>query len=432
MELVALALGLLVFAGLLLQVPVLVYGTVQRARAQQVQRALELREWQLRVKRAETQLGRAETSKLGWSGWRKFEVRKKVIENKAGDICSFYFYPHDRKKLPEFKPGQFLMFRFSIPDPESPGETVEETRCYSLSDSPNPRYYRISVRKVPAPPDQPDVPAGLVSSFLHDQVKEGDLIDVQAPSGDFYLDPDHESPVVLVAGGVGVTPILSMCNTLIDRKSNREVWIFFGVRNPDDLVMLPNFEYAASHLKNARVTICFSAGMPAGVEDGAVMESGIVYRKGRADAGLLKQVLPGNNYAFYICGPEPMMVGLERDLMAWGAPKDKIHWEAFSEPTGPEPAAAAAGQALSITYGASGKSITWKGEKSIRAAAKAAKYKEKKIKYACGQGKCGCCLTALKSGEVAYAGVQPAFSGLQEGFCLPCIATPRTAIELDA
>lgn len=432
MELVALALGLFVIAMLLLQVPVLVFGTLQRARAQQVQRGLELREWQLRVKSAEAQLERAESNKLSWSGWRKFEVRKKIIENKAGDICSFYFYPHDRKKLPDFKPGQFLMFRLDIPDPENPGETTEETRCYSLSDSPNSRYYRISVRKVPPPPNMPDAPCGLVSSFLHEHVKEGDLIDVQAPSGDFFLETDHETPIALIAGGVGVTPILSMCNALIDRKSNREVWIFFGVRNPDDLVMLPNFEYAASHLKNAHVTICFSMLMPKGVEDGAVMDSGIVYRKGRADSEMLRKVMPGNNYAYYICGPEVMMTSLERDLMAWGVPKSKIHWEAFGETHTAPPASAAPGQALSITYVASGKTLTWSGEKSIRAAAKAAKYKEKKVKYACGQGKCGCCLTALKSGEVAYTSVQPAFSGLQEGYCLPCIATPKTAIELDA
>lgn len=431
MDLVALALGLFVMAMLLLQVPVLVFSTLQRARYQQVQRNLELREWQLRVKRAEAQLERAESSKLAWSGYRKFEVRKKIVENKAGDICSFYFYPHDRKKLPPYYPGQFLMFRLDIPDPDEPGETIEETRCYSLSDSPNPRYYRISVRKIPPPRDNPDAPPGLVSNFLHDHVQEGDLVDVQAPSGDFYMDPDHEAPVVLLAGGVGVTPILSMCNTLIDRKSNREVWVFFGVRNPDDLVMLPNFEVAASTLKNAHVSICFSGEMPPGVEDGAVMDSGIVYRKGRVDCALLQKAMPGNNYDYYICGPGPMMTTLEKDLMAWGVPKDKINWEAFAE-SDVSTETMPAGETLSITYAASGKTITWSGQKSIRAAAKAAKYKEKKIKYACGQGKCGCCHTALKSGEVIYPDTQPAFPGLQEGYCLPCIATPKTAIELDA
>lgn len=431
MELVALALGLFVVAMLLLQVPVLVFNTVQRVRWQQAQRALELREWQLRVKSAEAQLERAESNKLSWSGWRKFEVRKKIVENKAGDICSFYFYPHDRKKLPAFKPGQFLMFRLDIPDPENPGETLEETRCYSLSDSPNPRYYRISVRKVPPPPNSPDAPPGLVSNFLHDHVHEGDLIDVQAPNGDFFLDVEHETPICLLAGGVGVTPILSMCNTLIDTKSNREVWIYFGVRNSDDLVMLPNFEYAASHLKNVHVFICFSNDMPPGVEDGTVMESGIVFRKGRVDCAMLKKTLPGNNYAYYICGPPVMMTTLEKDLMAWGVNKDKINWEAFGASSAPAPAIAT-GKALDIVYGASGKTISWKGEKSIRATAKAAKFKEKKVKYACGQGKCGCCLTALKSGEVEYLDTQPAFAGLQEGYCLPCIATPKTAIELDA
>ncbi len=431
MELVALALGLIVVATLVLQVPVLVYGTLQRSRAQQLKRRQDYKEWQIRIQTAEAQLERTVSNKLSWSGWRKFEVRKKIVENKAGDICSFYFYPHDRRKLPSFSPGQFLMFRLDLPDPENPGETLEETRCYSLSDSPNQRYYRISVRKVPPPPKNPEMPPGLVSNFLHDHIQEGDLIDVQAPSGDFFLDPSHESPVALMAGGVGVTPILSMCNSLIDRKSSREVWIFFGVRNPDDLVMVPNFEYAASHLKNAHVYLCFSGEMPKGIEDGTVADSGIIYKSGRVDIDMLKSVMPGNNYAYYTCGPEIMMKNLERDLQAWGVPKDKINWEAFGESAAPAPAVAT-GQALTISYGASGKTINWQGEKSIRAAAKTSRFKEKKIKYACGQGKCGCCHTALKSGEVAYIDVQPAFPGLQEGYCLPCIATPKSAIELDA
>ncbi len=433
MELVALALGLFIVAMLVLQVPVMVYTTLQRSRAMQAQRRLEYKEWQLRLRAAETQLDRAESNTLSWSGWRKFEVRKKVVENKSGDICSFYFYPHDRRKLPAFEPGQFLMFRLDIPDPDDPGETIEETRCYSLSDSPNPRYYRISVRKVPSPPKQPDLPPGLVSGFLHDHINEGDLIDVQAPSGEFFLDPDQESPVALLAGGVGVTPILSMCNTLIDRKSSREVWIFFGVRHADDLVMLPNFEFAAGHLKNAHVYICFSGDMPKGIEDGTIADSGIIYKKGRVDSAMLKATMPGNNYGYYICGPEMMMKTLDKDLQAWGVPKARINWEAFGESAAPAPAALPSGQTLTITYGASGgKSVSWQGEKSIRAAAKANKFREKKVKYACGQGKCGCCHTALKSGEVAYNDVQPAFADLQDGYCLPCIATPKTSIELDA
>lgn len=406
----------------------LVFDTLQRVRARQIQRNLDLQAWQLRVKAAATNLERAELSRASWSGWRKFEVRKKVIENHGGDICSFYFYPHDRKKLPPFKPGQFLMFRVDLPDPERPGERVEETRCYSLSDSPNSRYYRITVRKIAGTSGAPD---GRVSTFFHDHIHEGDLIDVQAPSGDFYLDTEHESPVVLIAGGVGVTPILSMCNALLDQKSSREVWIFFGVRNPDDVVMLPNFEHAAGHLKNAHVHLCFSGALPAGITDVAIAESGIVYHKGRVDIDLLKQVLPGNNYRYFICGPEGMMTSLDADLRSWGVSGDKVHWEAFGE-SDVAPDFSSSASELRITYGATGHSIPWRGEKSIRAAARANKHREKKVQYACGQGKCGCCLTALKSGEVAYPGIQPAFGGLQEGYCLPCIAVPKTPIELDA
>ena len=142
-------------------------------------RGYAIEEWRNRVKAAEKRVENVEASHEHWSGWRKFEVRKKQIENGTKDICSFYLYPHDRRQLPPFKPGQFLMVRADIPDPDDSFQTLEESRCYSLSDSYNPRYYRISIKKIGPPRGNPDnAPPGLVSNFFHDHVSEGDLVAV--------------------------------------------------------------------------------------------------------------------------------------------------------------------------------------------------------------------------------------------------------------
>jgi hypothetical protein len=80
-----------------------------------------------------------------WSGFRKFRVAKKIMEK--GDCCSFYLEPHDGRELPAFLPGQYLTFKLKVP-----GQPKEVTRCYSLSDSPNPQYYRVTIKRVPPPP----------------------------------------------------------------------------------------------------------------------------------------------------------------------------------------------------------------------------------------------------------------------------------------
>ena len=120
-----------------------------------------------------------ESNELSWNGFRKFEVKRKVPE--GGGICSFYFSPHDGKDLPPFKPGQYLTFGLDIP-----GEKKQVIRCYSLSDSPHhPDYYRSSIKAVPPPRDTPDVPPGLSSNHFHNNVSEGDIIDIKAPKRPF-------------------------------------------------------------------------------------------------------------------------------------------------------------------------------------------------------------------------------------------------------
>ena len=133
-----------------------------------------------------------------WQGQRVFVVDKKVAEN--GIISSFYLKPEDGGALPRFLPGQFLPVELDIP-----GEKKPVNMTYTLSDSPNHQdYYRLTIKREPSPPDNPDVPPdnpdvppGLSSNYFHDHVEVGTRIKAKAPSGKFHLNMDSDKPVVL-------------------------------------------------------------------------------------------------------------------------------------------------------------------------------------------------------------------------------------------
>ncbi len=95
-------------------------------------------------------------------------------------------------------------------DAQTAAATRTITRCYSLSDRPDPAHYRVTIKRVPPPADRPELPPGLSSSHFHDQVHEGDVLRVKAPSGHFLIDPDPGVPAVLIGGGIGITPMMSM------------------------------------------------------------------------------------------------------------------------------------------------------------------------------------------------------------------------------
>ena len=231
----------------------------------------------------------SQLKELSWNGWRKFEVAKKNPE--VSDICSFYLRPHDGRPLPPFKPGQFLTFQLPIP-----GQRKPVIRCYSLSDRTGiEENYRVSIKRVPSPRGKPEVPPGLSSNYFHDQVNEGDILDVRAPGGAFHLDMGKQTPVVLIGGGVGLTPVLSMLNTIVETGSKRETWFFYGLRNGGEHVMKGYLEQIAKENENIHLQICYSAP-----REGEDVEGRDYQYAERVSADLFKRVLPSNNYDFYI------------------------------------------------------------------------------------------------------------------------------------
>jgi nitric oxide dioxygenase len=152
----------------------------------------------------------------GWLGWREFVVDRVVPESEV--ITSFYLVPRDGRPIMGFKPGQYLTFQLDIP---GHGQVV---RNYSVSCVSGQGYYRISVKREGAPDDAPDAPPGLASNYLHDQGGPGTVVRVSAPADDFSLDEQIGRPLVLLSGGVGLTPILSMLDTLVAQDAQRDIW----------------------------------------------------------------------------------------------------------------------------------------------------------------------------------------------------------------
>ena len=356
---------------------------------------------------------------LSWNGFRKFKVTSK--EKETSDITSFYLAPHDGKELPEFLPGQFLTFQ--IPVPTQPHPVI---RCYSLSDSPfHPERYRVSIKRVPAPRNEPTAPPGLVSNYFHDFLNENDIVDIKAPSGHFHLSMTKKFPVVLLAGGVGITPLLSMLNAIAEMGSQREVWFFLGVRNKKDHVMKEHLEMVARENENVRLRVFYSAPGETDVLDEDY------HVKGRVNVENLKTILPSSNFDYYICAPPPMVKDLRKDLADWGVPKKNIHFEAFGPATvkgcKAEPGKAS-GVKINIQFEKSGKTLVW--DSKSESLLDFAELNGISIDSGCRAGNCGTCLTAIKHGKVELVG-EPG-SEPEAGSCLTCISIPKEDLTLDA
>ena len=417
--------GAAIVVAFALQAMFLALSSFGRIRAERRQHAVGLEVLRQRLEAARTVRQAKEELALSWNGLRKFSVAKKIFE--GGDICSFYLVPHDKKPLPAFKPGQYLTFSLKIP-----GNDKSVIRCYSLSDAPCPEYYRVSIKKVPPPPDKPTVPPGLSSNFFHERVKESDILDCKAPSGGFFLDLAGSSPVVLIGGGVGITPVMSMLNAMIKGgQLKRETWFFLGVRNSNEHVFADHLKKLAAEHSKLHVQICYSNPLAADLPNTQY------HHKERVSADLFKRVLPSNNYEYYICGPGPMMESIVKGLEAWGVPESKVHFEAFgpasikkvAQATDPAPntSTAAAAVHTKITF-KNGKVVEYSGNN--KTLLEVAEENGIQIPYACRAGNCGTCVTAIKSGEVKYNSEPGAMP--DAGSCLVCVGFPKTDLVLDA
>jgi ferredoxin-NADP reductase len=414
--------GLALLGGLLIWLALESFRALLRMGAERVQSRVALEQLRAQLQETKLRCREAEQAQLGWNGLRKFSVARKVSE--CEDVHAFYLKPHDGRPLPLFKPGQYLTFQLDLPGRDKP-----LVRCYSLSDSPHQKdYYRVTIKKEKAPPDKPDLPPGAGSSFFADVLKEGDILNVKAPTGHFFLDMTKTNPVVLIAGGVGITPMLCMANAIAASGSKREAWFFFGVRNRREHIHKAELEKLAAENDNIHLHICYS-------KPGESDAKGADYRhEGRVSIELLKELLPSNNFEYYLCGNGAFMKSITDGLEAWGVPEKDVHFEAFGPATvkkkavAPTPEETTHLAKVNITFARSNKTIRW--EPSAGNLLEFARAQGVKIDSGCCAGSCGSCVVAIKSGNVDY--LKKPDAEPEAGTCLTCVSRPKNDLVLDA
>lgn len=244
----------------------------------------------------------------GWSSWRPFEVQKKVQESQ--EISSFYLYPSDGGKVADFLPGQYITVRLYVPELK-----VLQPRQYSISCAPNGAYYRISVKKEQGTSERP---AGYISNLLHNQIKEGDIIEVAPPAGDFTLDINAQTPVVFISGGVGITPFMSMLESVIALGNDRAITWIHGSRGYD----VHAFRDDVTELRGRHGSMSVHT-----FYDHFEGETDNHY-EGFVDLSRVKNVINAGP-DFYICGPGVFIKKHVEYLRSQGVPSEAIHFEEF-------------------------------------------------------------------------------------------------------
>ncbi|WP_296142864.1 NO-inducible flavohemoprotein [uncultured Flavobacterium sp.] len=245
-----------------------------------------------------------------WNGWRKFVIKKIVQE--SAEIKSFYLYPEDGKEIASFHSGQFISVQVFVPELD-----LLQPRQYSLSSAFNPEYYRISVKKEAGIAPNP---SGLVSNTLHAK-SEGDVISISSPAGIFHLEKENKNPLVLISGGVGLTPMLSMLETNLNSIQNKKtIWIH-GCRNES----VHAFKDQIESLKKEALLETFTFYDT--IEDAENTSNQVI--NGRVDLHKCKDSILLEEAKYYICGPEMFIKTQYEALLNLKVSKENIFYEEF-------------------------------------------------------------------------------------------------------
>lgn len=249
------------------------------------------------IEREEEIYAGAEEQDGGWRGWRRFKVGAK--DSETSEIASFTLYPVDGLPVLKHRPGQYLSFRFA------PAEGEEYRRNYSISSAPNGQSYRITVKREPG---------GRISNWLHDVVEVGAELDVAAPAGEFFLDPADKREVVLLSGGVGLTPMISMLESY-GGGDLRMVYVH-ATRNGQSHALA-----ATSRAKAHESHVFYEVPEKSDVANGV--------HTGRVDPNWLVQISDPARADYFICGPTGFMQEMVSGLKAANVPDARIHYEFF-------------------------------------------------------------------------------------------------------
>jgi nitric oxide dioxygenase len=258
------------------------------------------------IAREERIYGEQAAAEGGWNGWRTFVIDE--VRRESSVISSFLLRPTDGRPVIRHKPGQYLTFWLEIP-----GQPPVK-RNYSISGAANGETYRISVKREPM---------GLASGWLHDHAAPGTVLKVGVPAGEFFLPEQPERPIVLMSGGVGLTPMVAMLQTLAKAHPGVPVHFVHGTYNGTTHAMSAEVRALAASHPNSRVTTFYQTPRD---ED----RIGRDYdRAGLIDQAWLAAETPIGDADYYLCGPRPFLRAFVPALSLSGVLSERIHYEFF-------------------------------------------------------------------------------------------------------
>jgi ferredoxin-NADP reductase/Fe-S-cluster-containing hydrogenase component 2 len=345
------------------------------------------------------------TGKIRWLG--KLELAQ--VEDVTHNVKTFRFRPPDGGDVPfDYLPGQFLTLHIAP-------RGIPTKRSYTIASTPTWRdRIEITVKREPH---------GLVSRWLHDELRVGDQVEIEAPNGTFVFNGTQAESVVLIGAGVGITPMMSVARYLTETGWSGKVSLILGFRAPRDVIFREELE--ALRARNANLSVTVTMSNPAG--------EAWAGRRGRIDAALLTSVVPNiASHRAHICGPPSMMEAVKAALLGLGVPETQVRTEAFGTVTRDPTAKSARSTAIAgtIVFQASDTRAPAPVDATILDVADEAGIF---IDNACRSGTCASCRVKLLSGNVSMA-VEDALTEQDkaEGYILACQATIRGDVQVDA
>ncbi len=352
-----------------------------------------------------------------WPGFRPLRVSR--IERESASVISLSLVPEDNLvPLVAALPGQFVVLRMQ---PKTGGPTL--LRNYSLSDLPATDHYRVSVKQEVN---------GVASTYLHDQVRVGDSLDVAAPRGGFTLKPG-DNPVVLLSAGVGATPVLAMLHALASEASPREIWWIFGARDHEEHPFADESRSLVKTLPLGKSYVCYSRPGPQDRPGVDFDESGHI------SASVLEKLRVPHDADFYLCGPTAFLHDLTAGLAASGISGERVHSEIFGAEksispgiaetphASPHAPAGSTGPGPRVSFARSGLNVSW--DPKFPSLLDFAEACDVPVRWSCRTGVCHICESGLISGAVAY---QPEpLEPPAQGNLLICCSRPQSDVVID-
>lgn len=373
-----------------------------------------------------------------WTGWKTLTVSD--ITEETEDCRSIVLSDPTGLPLSDFLPGQFVMIGHRLND----GKVL--SRCYSLSRAHDSRSYRITVKRVPG---------GVMSKYLHRDIKVGSTLDVKAPCGNFVPPNDCTVPLNLIAAGIGITPMVAIAQHHQRWFPSRQIRIFYQVRDLDHAPLLRELAKWTAESTNGYLFIFVSqlaTPKPPWIAGLGRLRASDIIRKlsnlpsppplpSPSDLRSLGQ--------FLICAPPSMITSLKENLIHLGISADQITTEEFGEPTGvrapsspnldktktsspqitsPDKTSIKAPVEAVIEFTRSGKTFVCSDHEQTLL--DAAEYSGIDLDTGCRSGHCGSCLVKVLRGKVEYR-KPPTFDEFDSNEALACVGYPSGDVVID-